>query len=100
MLRNPKILFHNQVRGTEDLKVKKSSPTMTLEQNWCHMVNFNLNCNGLINSRGGKNAERRIDIQPAEDEEDPDDGLSVKHVAHARLDSSCLTSIDQHCPGL
>jgi len=35
-------------------------------------------------SRGGKNAERRIDIQPAEDEEDPDDGLSVKHVAHAR----------------
>jgi len=36
-------------------------------------------------SRGGKNAERRIDIQPAEDEEDPDDGLSVKHVAHARF---------------
>eukprot|EP00092_Neocalanus_flemingeri_P022738 GFUD01024658.1.p1 GENE.GFUD01024658.1~~GFUD01024658.1.p1 ORF type:complete len:606 (-),score=239.55 GFUD01024658.1:441-2258(-) len=33
----------------------------------------------------GKNAERRIDIQPAEDEEDPDDGLSVKHVAHARF---------------
>ena len=27
---------------------------------------------------------RRIDIQPAEDEEDPDDGLSVKHIAHAR----------------
>ena len=43
LLRNPKILFHNQVRGTEDLKVKKSSPTMTLEQNWGHMVNFNLN---------------------------------------------------------
>jgi len=35
--------------------------------------------------RGGKNTERRIDIQPAEDEEDPDDGLSVKHVAHARF---------------
>jgi len=35
--------------------------------------------------RGGKNSERRIDIQPAEDEEDPDDGLSVKHVAHARF---------------
>lgn len=35
--------------------------------------------------RGGKSAERRIDIQPAEDEEDPDDGLSVKHVAHARF---------------
>jgi SWI/SNF-related matrix-associated actin-dependent regulator of chromatin subfamily E protein 1 len=35
--------------------------------------------------RGGKNNERRIDIQPAEDEEDPDDGLSVKHVAHARF---------------
>jgi len=35
--------------------------------------------------RGGKVQERRIDIQPAEDEEDPDDGLSVKHVAHARF---------------
>jgi len=35
--------------------------------------------------RGSKAAERRIDIQPAEDEEDPDDGLSVKHVAHARF---------------
>merc|ERR1719397_1839470 len=34
--------------------------------------------------RTGKMAERRIDIQPAEDEEDPDDGLSVKHVSHAR----------------
>ena len=32
--------------------------------------------------RGGKNAERRIDIQPAEDE---DNGLSVKPVAHARF---------------
>jgi len=27
---------------------------------------------------------RRIEIQPAEDEEDIDDGMSVKHVAHAR----------------
>ena len=35
--------------------------------------------------RGVKTSERRIDIQPAEDEEDPDDGLSVKHVAHARF---------------
>jgi len=35
-------------------------------------------------NRAGKIQERRIDIQPAEDEEDPDDGLSVKHVAHAR----------------
>jgi len=26
-------------------------------------------------SRGGKVTERRIDIQPAEDEDDPDDGL-------------------------
>ena len=34
--------------------------------------------------QGIRTAERRIDIQPAEDEEDPDDGLSVKHVAHAR----------------
>ena len=39
----------------------------------------------MATGRGGKNAERRIDIQPAEDEEDPDDGLSVKHVAHARF---------------
>lgn len=29
-------------------------------------------------------AERRIEIQPAEDEDDQDDGLSVKHVAYAR----------------
>lgn len=35
--------------------------------------------------RGISATERRIDIQPAEDEEDPDDGLSIKHVAHARF---------------
>uniref|UniRef100_A0A1B6DJV1 HMG box domain-containing protein n=3 Tax=Clastoptera arizonana TaxID=38151 RepID=A0A1B6DJV1_9HEMI len=34
--------------------------------------------------RGSKQADRRIDIQPAEDEEDQDDGYSVKHVAYAR----------------
>ena len=34
--------------------------------------------------KGIRATERRIDIQPAEDEEDPDDGLSIKHVAHAR----------------
>ncbi|CAG0882081.1 unnamed protein product [Cyprideis torosa] len=28
--------------------------------------------------------ERRIDIQPAEDDEDQDEGFSVKHVAHTR----------------
>ena len=28
--------------------------------------------------------DRRIEIQPAEDEEDIDDGMSIKHVAHAR----------------
>ena len=35
--------------------------------------------------KGVRTAERRIDIQPAEDEEDPDDGLSVKHISHARF---------------
>ena len=35
--------------------------------------------------KGVRTAERRIDIQPAEDEEDPDDGLSVKHIAHGRF---------------
>merc|ERR1711994_838160 len=35
--------------------------------------------------KGVRTAERRIDIQPAEDEEDPDDGLSVKHIAHSRF---------------
>ncbi|KAK2713749.1 SWI/SNF-related matrix-associated actin-dependent regulator of chromatin subfamily E member 1-like isoform X2 [Artemia franciscana] len=33
---------------------------------------------------GNKHVERRIEIQPADDEEDTDDGLSVKHAAHAR----------------
>ncbi|XP_017301200.1 SWI/SNF-related matrix-associated actin-dependent regulator of chromatin subfamily E member 1 [Diaphorina citri] len=32
----------------------------------------------------GKNADRRIDIQPAEDEDEQEDGYSVKHVAYAR----------------
>jgi SWI/SNF-related matrix-associated actin-dependent regulator of chromatin subfamily E protein 1 len=35
--------------------------------------------------RGVKGNERRIDIQPAEDEDDHDDGLSVKHIAHSRF---------------
>ena len=34
--------------------------------------------------KGIRATDRRIDIQPAEDEEDPDDGLSIKHIAHAR----------------
>ncbi|KAL9700430.1 hypothetical protein quinque_003871 [Culex quinquefasciatus] len=34
---------------------------------------------------GGGQQDRRIDIQPAEDEEDQDDGYSFKHVAYARF---------------
>uniref|UniRef100_A0A182Q7K5 HMG box domain-containing protein n=1 Tax=Anopheles farauti TaxID=69004 RepID=A0A182Q7K5_9DIPT len=36
-------------------------------------------------SSKGQQADRRIDIQPAEDEDDPDDGYSFKHVAYARF---------------
>uniref|UniRef100_A0A182RPU3 HMG box domain-containing protein n=1 Tax=Anopheles funestus TaxID=62324 RepID=A0A182RPU3_ANOFN len=36
-------------------------------------------------SSKGTQADRRIDIQPAEDEDDPDDGYSFKHVAYARF---------------
>uniref|UniRef100_A0A0A1XHI2 SWI/SNF-related matrix-associated actin-dependent regulator of chromatin subfamily E member 1 n=1 Tax=Zeugodacus cucurbitae TaxID=28588 RepID=A0A0A1XHI2_ZEUCU len=35
-------------------------------------------------SSGKSQQERRIDIQPAEDEDDPDEGYSFKHVAYAR----------------
>ncbi|KAI0211299.1 SWI/SNF-related matrix-associated actin-dependent regulator of chromatin subfamily E member 1 [Lamellibrachia satsuma] len=35
-------------------------------------------------SKREKNAEARISIQPAEDEDDMDDGFSVKHIATAR----------------
>ncbi|XP_045029507.1 SWI/SNF-related matrix-associated actin-dependent regulator of chromatin subfamily E member 1 isoform X1 [Daphnia magna] len=36
-----------------------------------------------MSAKAGFN-DRRIEIQPAEDEEDIDDGMSVKHVSHAR----------------
>ncbi|XP_055904293.1 SWI/SNF-related matrix-associated actin-dependent regulator of chromatin subfamily E member 1-like isoform X2 [Eupeodes corollae] len=36
-------------------------------------------------SSGKGQQERRIDIQPAEDEDDQDDGYSFKHVAYARF---------------
>jgi SWI/SNF-related matrix-associated actin-dependent regulator of chromatin subfamily E, member 1 len=39
--------------------------------------------NERMSAKGSYN-DRRIEIQPAEDEEDLDDGMSVKHVAHAR----------------
>lgn len=35
-------------------------------------------------SSGSSKQDRRIDIQPAEDDDDQDDGYSVKHVAYAR----------------
>ena len=34
-----------------------------------------------------KNTNYNAQKQYLQDEEDPDDGLSVKHVAHARLDT-------------
>lgn len=40
--------------------------------------------NPRSSSKGGQQ-DRRIDIQPAEDEEDQDDGYSFKHVAYARF---------------
>lgn len=40
--------------------------------------------NTRSSSKGGQQ-DRRIDIQPAEDEEDQDDGYSFKHVAYARF---------------
>lgn len=36
-------------------------------------------------SRSKNQQERRLDIQPAEDEEDQDDGYTFKHVAYARF---------------
>lgn len=35
--------------------------------------------------KGSAQQDRRIDIQPAEDDDDQDDGYSVKHVAYARF---------------
>lgn len=40
---------------------------------------------GTRSSSKGGQQDRRIDIQPAEDEEDQDDGYSFKHVAYARF---------------
>ncbi|XP_062709306.1 SWI/SNF-related matrix-associated actin-dependent regulator of chromatin subfamily E member 1-like [Aedes albopictus] len=40
--------------------------------------------NTRSSSKGGQQ-DRRIDIQPAEDEDDQDDGYSFKHVAYARF---------------
>ncbi|CAG7819375.1 unnamed protein product [Allacma fusca] len=43
-----------------------------------------LNNERPVSSKAAAAAERRIEIQPAEDEEDQDDGFSEKHKAHSR----------------
>ena len=66
----------------KDLNVYKTSP------GYLAYVQAKSRGNPVIEDpepKGVRTAERRIDIQPAEDEEDPDDGLSVKHIAHSRF---------------
>ncbi|CAH2087825.1 unnamed protein product [Euphydryas editha] len=72
---------------TEMLKVYHSSPAYI---QWLAHKNKVGNLEEESSSKKGSSQkeqqqqDRRIDIQPAEDEEDQDEGLSVKHVAYAR----------------
>ncbi|XP_045504777.1 SWI/SNF-related matrix-associated actin-dependent regulator of chromatin subfamily E member 1 isoform X2 [Colias croceus] len=72
---------------TEMLKAYQSSPAYI---QWLAHKNRVGNLEEESSSKKGSSQkeqqqqDRRIDIQPAEDEEDQDEGLSVKHVAYAR----------------
>lgn len=72
---------------TEMLKTYQSSPAYL---QWLAHKNRVGNLEEESSSKKGSSQkeqqqqDRRIDIQPAEDEEDQDEGLSVKHVAYAR----------------
>ncbi|XP_052744618.1 SWI/SNF-related matrix-associated actin-dependent regulator of chromatin subfamily E member 1 isoform X2 [Bicyclus anynana] len=72
---------------TELLKTYQSSPAY---QQWLAHKSRVGNLEEESSSKKGasqkdqQQQDRRIDIQPAEDEEDQDEGLSVKHVAYAR----------------
>ncbi|XP_041969065.1 SWI/SNF-related matrix-associated actin-dependent regulator of chromatin subfamily E member 1 isoform X2 [Aricia agestis] len=72
---------------TEQLKIYQSSPAYL---QWLAHKNRVGNLDEESSSKKGSSQkeqqqqDRRIDIQPAEDEEDQDEGLSVKHVAYAR----------------
>ncbi|XP_063895441.1 SWI/SNF-related matrix-associated actin-dependent regulator of chromatin subfamily E member 1 isoform X2 [Helicoverpa armigera] len=72
---------------TEMLKAYQSSPAYI--QWLAHKSRVGNLEEESSSKKGGSQKEqqqqdRRIDIQPAEDEEDQDEGLSVKHVAYAR----------------
>ncbi|KAJ6646833.1 SWI/SNF-related matrix-associated actin-dependent regulator of chromatin subfamily E member 1 [Pseudolycoriella hygida] len=72
----------------KSLKTYHSSPayvSFLAAKNKAKAANADADSHESSRPAKGSQADRRIEIQPAEDEEDQDDGYSVKHVAYARF---------------
>lgn len=80
MLKKGNIFIHNDTKNNTSLAYLEY-PMLCLNIVWSEFFCLD---GDIHHEPQRKQQDRRIDIQPAEDEDDTDDSFSVKHVAYAR----------------